>query len=205
MNEIFGGEVASKTPVICDQIPGLPNFDPVRYMGSWIEQQHVTGEFFQPDSWKCNQATYTTSTRRVTLRFTTLASGSSAPASVSTAMLSAQLQRLLANATLNSSSSHGFPPPTTRSSTLTTRITQLFTAARTSEASLTRHTSGLCPAFPTWTLPPTTWSWRRQKLPCPTSISQGWFPTSRARRMDAGTPPLNPLANTSCSDTSVVL
>ena len=59
MNEIFGGEVASKTPVICDQIPGLPNFDPVRYMGSWIEQQHVTGEIFQPDSWKCNQATYT--------------------------------------------------------------------------------------------------------------------------------------------------
>ena len=50
---------AAKTPVVCDKIPGLENFDAARYMGSWIEQQHVTGEFFQPDSWKCNQALYT--------------------------------------------------------------------------------------------------------------------------------------------------
>ncbi len=50
---------AAKTPVVCDKIPALENFDAARYMGSWIEQQHVTGEYFQPDSWKCNQALYT--------------------------------------------------------------------------------------------------------------------------------------------------
>ena len=50
--------VAAKEPITCDPIPGLENFDATRYMGSWIEIQHITGESFQPDSWKCNQAVY---------------------------------------------------------------------------------------------------------------------------------------------------
>ena len=63
VNDIFDGlksvVAAAKEPVICDAIPALENFDATRYMGSWIEIQHHTGEYFQPDSWRCNQALYT--------------------------------------------------------------------------------------------------------------------------------------------------
>ena len=56
--QLFQGIVSyftgSKTPVICDNVPGLPSFEAPRYMGSWFEIMHVTGESFQPDAWKCN-------------------------------------------------------------------------------------------------------------------------------------------------------
>ena len=49
----------SKEPIVCDTIPELESFDAVRYMGNWFEIQHVKDEGFQPNSWKCNQASYT--------------------------------------------------------------------------------------------------------------------------------------------------
>ena len=49
----------SKTPVVCDAINALPSFDAPSYMGNWYEIMHVKNEFFQPNSWKCNQASYT--------------------------------------------------------------------------------------------------------------------------------------------------
>ena len=43
----------------CDTVSGQTPFDPERYMGVWYEQSHITGEYFQPDSWTCNTAEYT--------------------------------------------------------------------------------------------------------------------------------------------------
>ena len=49
-----------KDKVVCDRAPGLNfTFEPERYMGTWYEIYHSSGEPFQPNSWKCNQATYT--------------------------------------------------------------------------------------------------------------------------------------------------
>ena len=49
----------AKTSVICDPIKELASFDAPRYMGNWFEIMHTKDEGFQPNSWKCNQATYT--------------------------------------------------------------------------------------------------------------------------------------------------
>ena len=43
----------------CDQPAALKNFDGAAYMGTWYEQQHVMGQFFQPDDSTCVQAQYT--------------------------------------------------------------------------------------------------------------------------------------------------
>ena len=49
-----------KDKVVCDDVKGLPfTFEADRYMGSWFEIYHSRSEPFQPDSWTCNQATYT--------------------------------------------------------------------------------------------------------------------------------------------------
>ena len=48
-----------KDPVVCDRQSGLDfTFEPEKYMGTWYEIYHSSGEPFQPDSWTCTQATY---------------------------------------------------------------------------------------------------------------------------------------------------
>ena len=49
-----------KDNVVCDTLEGLPfAFEADRYMGNWYEIYHSKGEPFQPNSWTCNQASYT--------------------------------------------------------------------------------------------------------------------------------------------------
>ncbi len=43
---------------VCDHPAALTNFDGAAYMGVWYEQQHVKGQFFQPDDTVCVQAEY---------------------------------------------------------------------------------------------------------------------------------------------------
>ena len=48
-----------KDKVVCDTVEGLPfAFEADRYMGTWFEMYHSKDEPFQPNSWTCNQATY---------------------------------------------------------------------------------------------------------------------------------------------------
>ena len=55
LSSLFG-----KDKVVCDTVEGLPfSFEPTRYMGNWYEIYHSSGEPFQPNSWTCNQASYT--------------------------------------------------------------------------------------------------------------------------------------------------
>ena len=42
----------------CDSPAPLQNFNATAYMGTWYEQQHVKGQFFQPDDSGCVQAIY---------------------------------------------------------------------------------------------------------------------------------------------------
>lgn len=51
---------AQPKPAVCDTMTPLSfALEAERYMGSWYEIYHSAGEGFQPDRWKCNQATYT--------------------------------------------------------------------------------------------------------------------------------------------------
>ena len=43
----------------CEKPPALTNFDASAYTGVWYEQQHVKGQWFQPDDSTCVQAIYT--------------------------------------------------------------------------------------------------------------------------------------------------
>lgn len=45
--------------VKCDAPTPLTDFDGSRYMGTWYEQQHIKGQFFQPDDTVCVEAEYT--------------------------------------------------------------------------------------------------------------------------------------------------
>jgi apolipoprotein D and lipocalin family protein len=42
----------------CDHPAALTNFDGARYMGTWYEQQHIKGQFFQADDTVCTTAEY---------------------------------------------------------------------------------------------------------------------------------------------------
>ena len=42
----------------CDKPAALTNFNGAAYMGVWYEQDHVKGQFFQPDSSTCVTAVY---------------------------------------------------------------------------------------------------------------------------------------------------
>lgn len=42
----------------CDKPAALTNFNGAKYMGVWYEQQHVSGQFFEPDDSTCVQAVY---------------------------------------------------------------------------------------------------------------------------------------------------
>ena len=42
----------------CDHPAALTDFDGARYMGTWYEQTHVKGQFFQPDDSVCTTANY---------------------------------------------------------------------------------------------------------------------------------------------------
>jgi len=54
------GSLLKKDKVVCDSFDPLPfALEAERYMGNWYEIYHSSGEPFQPDSWICNQATYT--------------------------------------------------------------------------------------------------------------------------------------------------
>ena len=44
---------------VCDVITPLTDFNATAYMGVWYEQDHVTHQPFQFDSWTCTQAVYT--------------------------------------------------------------------------------------------------------------------------------------------------
>ena len=42
----------------CDAPASIPNFDGAAYMGTWYEQHHVKGQFYEPDDSTCVQAQY---------------------------------------------------------------------------------------------------------------------------------------------------
>ena len=42
----------------CDHPAALTDFNGAAYMGVWYEQQHVSGQFFEPDNSTCVQANY---------------------------------------------------------------------------------------------------------------------------------------------------
>ena len=42
----------------CDQPANLANFNGTAYMGTWYEQNHVKGQFFEPDDSVCVEAVY---------------------------------------------------------------------------------------------------------------------------------------------------
>ena len=46
------------TPVVCDPITPLVDFDETRFAGNWYEQQHVKDPQ-EPDYYQCEQASYT--------------------------------------------------------------------------------------------------------------------------------------------------
>ena len=48
----------SDTPVVCDTIVPLVDFDETRYAGNWYEQQHVKDPQ-EPQYYQCSQASYT--------------------------------------------------------------------------------------------------------------------------------------------------
>ena len=54
LTEIFDGAVNAS----CDQPAPIQNFDGAAYMGTWFEQHHVKGQFYEPDDSTCVQAQY---------------------------------------------------------------------------------------------------------------------------------------------------
>lgn len=52
-------ESFAQTNASCDQPAKIPNFDGAAYMGTWYEQHHVKGQFFEADDSVCVQAQYT--------------------------------------------------------------------------------------------------------------------------------------------------
>ena len=54
----FYVENVAHTNAKCDTPAKIPNFDGAAYMGTWYEQSHVKGQFFQPDDSTCVEAQY---------------------------------------------------------------------------------------------------------------------------------------------------
>ena len=52
LTEIYDGVVNAA----CDAPAPIPNFDGAAYMGTWYEQHHVKGQFYEPDDSTCVQA-----------------------------------------------------------------------------------------------------------------------------------------------------
>lgn len=57
LSQTFSTQAAA-TPVVCDTIVPLENFDESRYAGIWYEQQHVADPQ-EPSYYQCSQASYT--------------------------------------------------------------------------------------------------------------------------------------------------
>ena len=49
---------AAVNKAVCSNPAPLTNFNGAAYMGIWYEQQHVSGQFFEPDNSTCVQAKY---------------------------------------------------------------------------------------------------------------------------------------------------
>ncbi len=55
----FYTESFAESNATCDQPASIPHFDGTAYMGTWYEQHHVKGQFFEPDNSTCVEAQYT--------------------------------------------------------------------------------------------------------------------------------------------------